>query len=256
MAVRFVGNREIGDNDNSMLFLLELDKNDVDTVIDALIAYNRQDLAGEFAHVLQSDSIPEVLHQGDLISGSGKGRNRRWIAVVLHEQEIRDACESTGVDFCNLDLDSVVEQYTEALLGDGGWYESLKTIVAEQGEAQKEEDEEATDTDFEEYATSNNHVQTAAATGRLGMSQSATGTQVDLPPRRLKSTATYSRTARSFAKMATATPRDHIEGILGNQWERCRAAGRHNAVPRVRHHKGMRDFPMVDQRSTAGQAMV
>ncbi|MEP0826826.1 MAG: hypothetical protein HRF40_15250 [Nitrososphaera sp.] len=157
MAVRFVGNREIGDN--SMLFLLELDKNDVNTVIDALIAYNRQDLAGEFAHVLQSDSIPEVLHQGDLISGSRKDRDRRWIAVVLHEQEIRDACESTGVDFCNLDLDSVVEQYTEALLGDGdgGWYESLKTIVAEQGEAQKEEDEEEdTDADFEEYATSNN----------------------------------------------------------------------------------------------------
>ncbi len=134
MAVRFVGNREIDDDNNNSLFLLELDKNDIDTVIDALIAYNKRKLAGDFIHILKRDSIPEVLRQGDLISGSKRGKDRRWIAVVVHEQEIRDACESTGIDFDTLDLDSVVNKYTDALLDDGGWYESLKDIVADEGE--------------------------------------------------------------------------------------------------------------------------
>ncbi|HEX7033699.1 MAG TPA: hypothetical protein VF172_11935 [Nitrososphaera sp.] len=154
MAVKFVGNRETEDSSNR-LFLIELDKDDIDTVTDALLGYGRNDLAGEFAHILKPDSVPELLHQGDLISGSEEDGNRRWIAAVLHEQEIRDACESTGTDFCTLNLDSVVKRYTDALLGDGGWYESLKTIVAEEGAEEAEDADTDADADFGEYTAGN-----------------------------------------------------------------------------------------------------
>lgn len=99
------------------------------------------------------------LYQGDLISGSKERRDRRWMAVMLHEEEIRAACESTGIDFDTLDLDNVVKRYIDALLGDGSWYASLKAIVAEEGQEEEEAADAGADADVDadsgEYTVGN-----------------------------------------------------------------------------------------------------
>lgn len=154
MAVKLVGNREDDDK-----LIVEISRADIKEVIAVLGAYGRECLAKEFREILGPDIAPEFLGQGDLISGSKEGRNRRWIAVVLHEDEIRNACESRGIRFNTLDLDTVVKQYTDALLGDGGWYESLKTIVADEGQEEEEAADAGADTDTDadsgEYAVGN-----------------------------------------------------------------------------------------------------
>lgn len=154
MVAKLVGNREDGDR-----LFVELSRSDIEIIASLLLENGARDLGQAFKGMLAPDAIPELLYQGDLISGSKEEKNHRWIAVVLHEQEIRDACESTGTDFCTLDLDNVVKLYTDALLGDGVWYESLKAIVADEGE---EEDTDTdvgagadTDADTDEYTAGN-----------------------------------------------------------------------------------------------------
>jgi len=81
----------------------------------------------------------ERLHQGDLLDGNAKEGNRRWIAVILDEQEIETAIEEineeSGTDYTIADLDGregkVCEKYCDLLLQGGGlqWDETLKEIV-------------------------------------------------------------------------------------------------------------------------------
>lgn len=66
------------------------------------------------------------LHQGMQIPGD-KEPNRRWIAVILDEQEIIEAARQQDIDPDALDFDYVARKYSDAMLHD--WDETLKIIV-------------------------------------------------------------------------------------------------------------------------------
>lgn len=110
--------------------LLEMDTEELESVIRAL---SREGKAGPAGMLLPSAS-PEGLYQGHLLDGSKQEQDRRWIAVILHETEVREACKAEGIAFDTLDTDAVVERYTDALLDNGGWYDMLRMIVADEGE--------------------------------------------------------------------------------------------------------------------------
>lgn len=110
--------------------LLEMDTEELESVIRALSREGKVGLAG----MLLPSASPERLHQGHLLDGSKQEQDRRWIAVILHETEVREACKAEGIAFDTLETDAVVERYTDALLDNGGWYDMLRMIVADEGE--------------------------------------------------------------------------------------------------------------------------
>lgn len=114
--------------------LLEMDRDEVQTVIRVLSRDGKVGLASMLAGMLISNAEPEGFYQGHLLDGSKDEQSRRWIAVILHETEVCEACKAEGVSFDSLDLDTVLERYTDALLDGGGWYDTLKIIVADEGE--------------------------------------------------------------------------------------------------------------------------
>jgi hypothetical protein len=114
--------------------LLEIDGEELETTIRTLSREGKVGLAGMLAGMLLPHAEPDGFHQGHLLDGSAHRQDRRWVAVILHELEVREACKAEGVTFDSLEMDAVVERYTEALLDDGGWFEILKLIVADEGE--------------------------------------------------------------------------------------------------------------------------
>lgn len=114
--------------------LLEMDREELEAAIRALSSEGKAGLAGMLAGMLLPSASPEGLHQGHLLDGSKQEQDNRWIAVILHETEVREACKAEGIAFDSLDMDGVVERYTDALLDNGGWYDMLRMIVADEGE--------------------------------------------------------------------------------------------------------------------------
>lgn len=114
--------------------LIEMDTEELASVIRVLSREGKVGLAGMLAGMLLPNASPEGLHQGHLLDGSKQEQDRRWIAVILHETEVREACKAEGIAFDTLDTDEVVERYTDALLDNGGWYDMLRMIVADEGE--------------------------------------------------------------------------------------------------------------------------